>query len=136
MTEKKAPVDLAQFDTAVQKQDEGILVPILGMDNRTSLGFSIRVAGPDSARAKAAQEALADELIEQQNMSQLSAAQIAERSVRYVAKVTMGWEPNVVLDGQQLAYTEENAAKLYVRFNFIKEQVDRAGGSRARFTKG
>jgi hypothetical protein len=131
-----APVDLAQFDAAVAKQEEGILVPILGMDGKTSLGFSIRVAGPDSKRAKDAQEELADELIESENLTRLQAREVADRGYRYLAKVTMGWEPAIVLDGQEMAYSEENAEKLYRRFNFIKEQVDRAAGNRTRFTKG
>lgn len=137
MTKKEiAPVDLAQFDAAVAKQEEGILVPILGMDGKSSLGFSIRVAGPDSKRAKGAQEELADELIESENLTRLQAREVADRGFRYLAKVTMGWEPAIVLDGQEMIYSEENAEKLYRRFNFIREQVDRAAGNRTRFTKG
>ena len=140
---EKQPVDLAQFDEAVKKQGAGILVPILGMDGRTPLGFSIRVAGPDSDRAKQAQDDLSEELIDQQNMARMSARDAAQRGLRYLAKITMGWEkadgsdgPAIVLDGEALAYSEENAVKLYQRFAFIKEQVDRAAGSRARFLKG
>jgi len=138
MTEKKAskPVDLATFDAAVKKQEDGIAVPILAMDGKTKLGFSIRVAGPDSDRAERAQEELTDELIEQENMTRVQAREATQRGLRYLAKITIGWEPAVILDGQELAYSEDNAFKLYQRFKFIREQVDRAAGNRARFTKG
>lgn len=132
--ENTKPVDLSQFDAAIRKQDEGILVPIMGMDGKTPLGFSIRIAGPDSERARAAGEAMTDELIENESLGRLTAKQSAERGIRYLAKVTVGWEPYIMLDGQELAYSEEAAVKLYQRFAFIKEQLDRKGG-RAAFLK-
>jgi len=130
------PVDLASFDEMVQRQEEGISVPIMGPDGKSPLGFSIRVAGPDSSRAKEAQEDLADELIASENLTRLQAREVAERGLRFLAKVTLGWEPAIILDKQELAFSEENAIKLYTRYNFIKEQVDRAAGNRTRFTKG
>lgn len=134
MTAKK-PTDLAQFDDAVKRQDEGIMVKIMAMDGRTPLGFSIRVAGPDSERAKSATEEITDELIDMGNTARLNARETAQRALIYLSKVTMGWEPSVVMDGQELAFSEENALKLYQRFAFIREQVDRAANNRARFTK-
>ncbi len=134
-TEKKA-VDLSSFDEAKRRHDEGIDVPILGPDGKTELGFTIRVAGPDSERAQTAQEELADELIDQENLSRLKAREAAQRGIRYLAKLTIGWAPNIILDGQELEFSEDNAAMLYRRHRFIREQVDRAAGNRARFTKG
>lgn len=137
MTKKTEGVtDLAQFDEAVKRQNDGIAVPIKSMDGKTDLGFSIRVAGPDSEIATAAQEAMADELIEQENLTRVQAREAADRGLRYLAKITLGWEPKVVMDGQELAFSEENALKLYRRFKFIKEQVDRAAGQRSRFLRG
>lgn len=132
---QKKPVDLSSMDEAVKRQDQGIDVPINGMDGK-SLGFTIKVAGPDSERAIKAQEELADELIEAGNNERLKAREAARRGVRYLAKITMGWDPAVVVDGKELAYSEENAEKLYTRFRFIREQVDRAAGNRKAFTKG
>jgi len=128
-------IDLSSVDAAVKRQEEGILVPILNMDGKTSLGFSIRIAGPDSAKAKAAQEELADELIERGSTERLKASEIGARGVRYLAKVTLGWEPQVKLDGAVLPFSEANALKLYQRFNFIREQIDVKAGQRADFLK-
>lgn len=136
MTDKKGAIDLSSFEDAIQKQEKGIDVPILGMDGKTPLGLTIRVAGPDSDRAQRAQEELADELIEQENMTRLNARDAAKRGIKYLARITIGWTPDVVLDGQELAYSPENAEKVYTRFRFIREQVDRAAGNRARFIKG
>ncbi|MDJ1465655.1 hypothetical protein [Nitratireductor sp. GZWM139] len=134
-TEKKA-VDLSSFDDAKAKHEAGIEIAIVGPDGKTPMGFSIRAAGPDSERAQIAQEELADELIEQENLTRLKAREAAQRGIRYLAKLTMGWVPNIILDGQELEFSEENAEKLYRRHRFIREQVDKAAGNRARFTKG
>lgn len=133
-TESKA-VDLSGFDDAKKKQDEGIEVDILGPDGKTSIGFKIRVAGPDSDRAQKASEELADELIEQENLTRLKAREAAQRGIKYLAKITIGWAPNIIVDGKELAYSEENAEKLYRRHKFIREQIDRAAGNRAGFLR-
>lgn len=134
-TETKTPVDLSKLDAGIKRQDDGILVPINGLDNKP-LGFSIRVAGPDSKRAKAASEAMTDELIASEDDGRPTARTGAVRAIRFLARVTMGWEPAVVLDGETLEYDEENAFRLYQRFDFIAQQVNRAAGKRAAFLTG
>jgi hypothetical protein len=141
MTAKKndatetAGVDLAQFDDAVKRQNDGIEIEIKSMDGKTPLGFSIKVAGPDSDVATKAQEELADQLIEDGDISRLKAREAADQGIKYLARITLGWAPAIVLDGQKLEYSPANAEKLYRRFKFIREQVDRAAGKRAAFLK-
>lgn len=48
--------DLASLDAAIKKQDEGIDIDIKGLDGKSPLGFSIKVAGPDSERAAKAHD--------------------------------------------------------------------------------
>lgn len=129
-------IDLSEIETAIRAQDEGVEVDILGLDGKTPLGFKIRVAGPDSARAVAAQEASTNDLLAQEDAGRPNASAINQRAIIHLAKVTMGWEPAIKIDGEALAYSEANAITLYTRFRFIREQVDRAAGKRARFTKG
>ena len=57
-TAVEGPIDLSGFDDMVQRQEDGILVPIKGPDGRSSLGFSIKVAGPDSEKAQEALDAI------------------------------------------------------------------------------
>ncbi len=133
---KTESIDLSAIEAAISRQDEGIDVPILGLDGKTPLGITIRVAGPDSARAIAAQEAQTDDLLERQDANKPTAKQLAERGIAYLARVTLDWSPVVKVDGEDRAYSVENAELLYRKFRFIREQVDRAAGNRARFMIG
>ena len=139
-------VDLAQFDAAVQRQEDGILVPIYSMDGKTPLGFSIRVAGPDSSRSTEALDAIQQELIDEASLDTPKPSDNANRRLRYFAKVTMGFEPDaradgttpdtaIILDGAPLPFSEDNAAKLYQRFRFIYQQVVAKADTRAAFLK-
>lgn len=130
-----AGVDLTEFEGAVERQNEGIDIHILGMDGKTPLGFSIRVAGPDSKVAEEAQADMADELLEEGNLTRLQARQAAEQGIKYLTKITLGWSQPIKFDGQEHDFTPANAEKLYRRFKFIREQVDKAAGKRAAFLK-
>lgn len=127
--------DLSSFDIAMKRQEEGILIPIVSMDGKTPLGFSIRVAGPDSERAIAAGEAMGNELIERENLATLTSKDRRESMVRYLARVTLEFVPCVLIDGKEFSYSEENAVMLYSRYPFIREQVDRSASKRAAFLK-
>lgn len=126
-------IDLAPFDDAIRRQEEGLEVEILGMDRKTKTGLVIRVAGPDSERAQRAREALHKELVEAQRLTPLTPAEISARGARFLAKLTIGWSPNVKVDGEELAASEENAVRVFERYRFIREQVDAAAGDRAAF---
>lgn len=132
-----AALDLSAFGAAVKRQNDGIEVDILGMDGETPTGLKIRVAGPDSKRAQAAQETMADELVAQQVDGRMKAADATKRGIRYLAKITLGWSPESINDGEEeFAFSEAAAVKLYTKYRYIREQVDRAAGSRTRFTNG
>lgn len=147
MADKKtATTDLAQFDAAVQRQEDGILVPIYGMDGKTRLGFSIRVAGPDSTRSTEALDAIQQELVEEASLETAKPSDNANRRLRYFAKVTMDFVPDqradgttpevaIVLDKEPLPFSEANAEKLYQRFRFIYQQVAAKADTRAAFLK-
>lgn len=135
MTKKAIIEDLSEFDEVIQKQEQGIDVQILGMDGRTPLGFSIRVAGPDSERAQRASDELQQELIDGERLAAPTVADFNLRTLRYLSKITIGWT-SFRLDGAELPCTEENAQALYTRFRFIRQQVDAKAGKRAAFLNG
>lgn len=136
-TEAGEALDLSGLDAAIKRQDEGLDVEIKGLDGKTPLGLTIRVAGPDSQRAQQAQEALADEMLAKEDVSaKVSAREATERGIRYLARVTIDWEPAVKVDGEELSCSAKNAEKLYRKYRFIRDQVDRAAGNRSRFTEG
>lgn len=135
-SEKKA-VDLSGLSKHVEKQEAGIDVVLKGMDGETPLGVTIRVAGPDSKRAQQANEEITDEMIDEgEGNTRLKARERTRRAIQFLAKLTIGWEPAIVIDGEELKYSEENAIKLYTRFKFIRDQVDVAAGNRKRFMQG
>ena len=138
------PIDLSGFDDMVKRQEEGILIPIKGPDGRSSLGFSIKVAGPDSAKAQEALDAIQAELVEQATLEPASSRDVAQRRIRYFSKVTLDFVPDkredgtvpdvaIKLDGAPLPYSEENAVKLYQRFRFIYQQVQAKADTRVAF---
>lgn len=129
-------LDLTALDDAVKRQDAGIGIDILGPDGKTPLGLTIIVAGPDSERALAAQEELADEMLGQESLGRAKARETMKRGIRYLARITIGWTPAVKIGGNEIAYSVENAEMLYTRFRFIREQIDRAAADRARFMNG
>lgn len=129
-------VDLSDIMESIRRQDEGIVVDIMGPDGKTPIGLRIRVAGPDSKRAIAAHDEYMDEIIAAKADGTPTAASYTERSARTLAKMTLGWEGVVRYDGKDHEFSESVALELYTRAKFILDQVNRAAGDRSRFTKG
>lgn len=135
MTKKAVPVDLAEFDKLTKAQEDGIDVEIKGPDGKTPLGFSIKIAGPDSERRKKAVQAIMDERIEDEDLDAPTAADNAENVKRVTAAATISWT-SFILDGSEYPCTEDNALALYSRFAWMYEQVLAKGARRSAFTKG
>lgn len=127
------PADLAELDKVVEAQSTGKLIPILSFDGVSPLGFSIRVAGPDSPMADAARQMMQQELVDRESLEPLTLDERREQGMLYLSRITMGFEPAAILDGRQLQNTPEDALKLYRRFRFIYRQVDESAGKREDF---
>ncbi|WP_428029812.1 hypothetical protein [Ancylobacter sp.] len=128
-------VDLSAIEASIKRQDEGIVVDIMGPDGKTPLGLKIRVAGPDSARAREGLEALIDELTAEGGAGNATKAERYDHGLRYLAKTSMSWEGQVKFDGKVHDFSEAAALALYRRFGFISPQVDKAV-DRSRFMNG
>lgn len=129
-------VDLSDIMASIRRQDEGIVVDIMGPDGKTPLGLRIRVAGPDSARAIAAQDEITEEFLTAKNGDKPTSVAYSVRQARWLAKITLGWEGVVRYDGIDHEFSEAVALELYSRVRFILDQVNRAAGDRSRFTNG
>lgn len=79
---------------AAKAKTAGISVPVKGQDG-SPLGFSIEV----------------------------DPSKLGDRTPRMVATATLGWKPRVVLDGEVLPFSTENAAALYQRVPSILRQI-------------
>ncbi len=123
--------DLAIFDGMQKAQEDGLDVEIRGPDNK-KLGFSIRIAGPDSIRQRRAVEKMAAERMASDDPTPLSPQDLYDRQTRGLASSTISWTP-FKMDGGVYELTEENAYKLYTRFAFIRDQVAERAGRRSAF---
>lgn len=72
----------------------GVSIPVKAQDG-SSLGFSIEV----------------------------DPSKIGDGMPRTVAAATLGWKPRIVLDGEVLPFSTENAAALYQRIPSILRQI-------------
>jgi len=123
--------DLNVFDGMQKAQEDGLDVEIRGPDNK-KLGFSIRIAGPDSIRQRRAVEKMAAERMASDDPTPLSPQELYDRQTRGLASSTISWTP-FKMDGGVYELTEENAYKLYNRFPFIRDQVAERAGRRSAF---
>jgi len=124
--------DLSELDAMQTAMENGIEVPILDPTGKKSMGFSIRIAGPDSKLQKQIQRELTDERLNSDDPSPLKAQDIEDRKLRSLARLTLGWG-EFKLDGGIYPFNEANAFSLYTRFPFISDQVEAKAGRRAAF---
>jgi len=124
-------VDLSRFDAMQQAQEAGLDIEIRD-PNGKKLGFTIRIAGPDSVRQRKAIEKMAAERLASDDPTPLTPAELYDRQTRGLAVATISWTP-FKLDGGLYELSEDNAYKLYNRFAFIRDQVSERAGRRSAF---
>lgn len=134
-------LDLTQFETAAE---EGAPLSLkdpagrpltydggeVGPDGPEMKPIRIWLAGVESPRWTKASDALTNKL--QDSKEQRTAQDIRADRAGILAKMTLRWE-GIIVDGQPLECNEANAKKLYMRFKWIMEQVDRFIAVRENF---
>ncbi len=123
--------DLAAFDGLKEAQEAGIDVEIKDPKGKP-IGISIKVAGPDSERQRKAIKALTDQRINSEDLTTATADDFENNTIKILAASIISWSP-IVLDGADLPCTEENAIRLFSRFAFIRDQIEKKAGRRAGF---
>lgn len=98
---------------------------------------TIQLLSQDSDPYKAASKKAADRRLAQQlkrggRKLQLSSTDLEADSLEILVASTVGWE-NVVLSGEALPFSTENARRLYRELPWIKEQADAFIGDRGNF---
>ena len=119
---KSKPVDLSTLDVSAIAE-QGAILNVTHPVSGQNLGVSIRLAGADSEIYRKAMRAAAARRINSRRRSALTPEEMEQEALELLAKATLGWE-GVVLDGETLPFSPENARRLYGRFPWIKEQVD------------
>lgn len=118
----EAIVDLAAWDTA-EKAEEGAELSLLHPVTGEELGVHIRLAGRDSSAYIKAQRSLLEKRANKYRRKGPSPEDLEKDSRELAARVTLGWS-GVVVEGESLPCTRENALALYTRFPWIREQAD------------
>ena len=128
-------IDLASLDTGAAANSGTDVVlrhPTTGEDT----DIIIRVLGRDSDTFRKIetqqQRKRLDKMAKTKKMSSVSLEEVDEDAITLLAACTVGWT-NVALNGEELPFSVNNAAMIYKRFMWIREQVDMAIGDRANF---
>ena len=132
MSDKKpAVIDLASLDTATLCE-QGAEMELTHPATGAPLGVYLTLAGMDSKIWRKAVAALADKRLAKRG--KVSAEEIQERGIEILARCTLGWR-NVVVDGQELPCTLDNARLAYQRFPWIREQADLFASDRGSYLR-
>lgn len=126
--------DLSQLDTS-KGAEEGRELVIKHFQTGEPVGITLRVHGADSAAyrdcMRRQQRQIADRMAKNRKL-RLTVDEMEANGLELLAAVTIGWSP-FDLDGKDFPWSEENAAALYRRFPWIRDQVDEFVGDRANF---
>lgn len=108
--------------------------PILKPDGKP---VTITLAGMESKRFKRARNSIGDRYLKNAGPTS-RAAKTMEEAIGdlafQLASVTIAWD-GVIVDGQELECTQANAKKVYLQYDWVREQVDSFVGNRANFWK-
>ena len=131
---QRVVTDLSSFDDVVKVQEEGYDLDILHPISGEAIGITIRIAGPDSARARRAANRSINESMRAQRLKRPTAEDAYARSLQHLAGLVVEWS-GVMLDGQELPPSNENCLLVFTRFPWIANQVDVAANDRSLFTR-
>lgn len=133
--------DLADLDTKALAE-EGAVFELRHPDTNEPIlsdgqPVSLRLAGSDSRRAKQIEREQQDRRYKRMSRKgafELTSEENERERLERLIGCTLGWS-NVYVDGQPLEFTDENAHRLFVRFDWIREAAERFVNDRANFLK-
>lgn len=129
--ENSAALDLASLDTAALCE-QGAELELTHPATGAPLGVYLTLAGVDSKSWRKATAALAEKRLGKRG--KVSAEEVQTGGVEILARCTLGWR-GVVVDGQEMPCTVNNARTLYGRFPWIFEQADRFASDRGSYLR-
>lgn len=128
------PFDLSKLDTS-EAAETGAILEVLHPVENTPLGIKITLAGADSDIFRQFTNKTGNKRMQRMKPNQFrppSAEEQEEAGLGLLAACTLAWE-GVVVDGQEMPCSKDNAKALYRRFPWIREQVDTFIGDRGNF---
>jgi len=144
-------IDIGDIDT-VKGSNEGFDVELYHPGTNADIGIIITVLGKDSdefqkitrQQNKKRMDRMSKNGFRSGKVAPPSQDEIDSDNLDMLAGCTTGWKVidddgvelgTMLLDGDEVPFSTENAKKIYKRFPWIKEQVDTAIGDRANFIK-
>ena len=94
----------------------------------------ILMIGADSEVRRKAERAILDRNIKLRQQGGITADDIDSSAIEILASCTTGWR-NMRMGGDAVAFNAKNAAMIYRRFRWIREQADAFSADRANFMK-
>jgi hypothetical protein len=129
----EAPFDLSSLSGLTPAQEEGQDIQITHPGTGEPLGITMKIAGPDSKRQKAATALIIAERTDMR-LRKITAARLEEESNRIAAASIISWS-GVIENKETLEYSPSAALSLLTRYPFIREQIITQSGDRANFLK-
>lgn len=96
------------------------------------LPITITLHGSDSSVFRAAVREYGNRKLSKGAKKQ-TVEEIDQATTRILAKATVSWSDNFVVNGDALDCTMQNAEKIYADYSWIREQVDAFVNERANF---
>jgi len=118
--------DLATLDTA-KVAEEGAELRVAHPTTGEDLGIQITLIGTDSKTFRDISTASLKKKSREIDLDQNEA-----ESVELLAKCTKGWS-GITESGKEVPFSYENAVKLYTKYLWLREQIDRFMADRSNF---
>lgn len=125
-------IDLDKFAGLVAAQEAGNEVQIKAPDG-AALGLTIVMAGPDSQRQRDARRAVLDERTGDGKLADMS---MEDFNREVAARSVINWSHDIIVGGERLVCTPENARTVFSTHPFILDQCLPSVVSRSPFVKG
>ncbi len=126
-------MDFAKYDTS-KTSETGAELTVLNPETYEETDVKIRLAGTDSSVYRNFIKRRAEERMKQGKKKQQSVdLDKSEREgCELLAACTLGWQ-NVSEKGQEVEFSKEAAIDLYLKYKWLRDQVDSFIGDRANF---
>ena len=131
--QKKAPFDFSSRDSA-RRAEEGAELEVLDPVSGEGVGAFITLAGADSAAYRNALNAASRRRGKTSRGRTFDPDRLLAESAEILAACTLDWK-GVLVDGERLPCSRENAVKLYIRFPWLREQAEAFIADRAAYLR-
>ena len=122
--------DLATLDTA-KVAEEGAELRVAHPTTGEDLGITITLIGTDSKTFRDISKSRATASLKKKSR-EIDLDQNEQDSIELLARCTKGWS-GITENGKDIPFTHENAVKLYTKYLWLREQIDRFMADRSNF---